>query len=482
MLFELFSTNLPFYILTIILFSYIIWSKCLKKGKLKPEDVDDILDIITIFFFIFICLMGILSFISITMTMFSSLSLTLKDLTEIWDGTKTLIPFLICFFIILFIWYYRNKEKTKYDLDLKYNLKQFFISLAHYSLLLAFPVFTFYVMLLLTSLKYTIGIALLVYAIIITVFIVFIFKVLGQSLFNLRTIIKPTRNYKILCGFLILIVVLLCLFSMPSINYEKQVNEGYYIYGHPLSGTAYSKILVPLDIKTFGVLGSLVPLITVDYGKYDIDTSDIASKNFKLLLNKSEEDEVIFINNFEELINYNTNPNKKYNFSNIIIDSGRNMVHLNFDGNIRKENISKITLEGYIKKDIKTLDYSYYDNSPYSGICYGGGCLIQIKIENNLSLPLYIREYNLFNFKNRNVINQSNCKFDNTINNFNLDKETQSIYSECLYNSCELEIYDRKVKERVFHIQLFTDGDVVKVHYVDMLKPITIHMNFSILC
>ena len=102
----------------------------------------------------------------------------------------------------------------------------------------------------------------------------------------------------ILISMLILGFIIFLL-STPIVNYEKPIDRGYYLYNtHPHWGIAYSKLMVPINITTFGILGSFIHLIPIKYNLYNllatIITKHWAISIFIFLLINDEKNMKIF--------------------------------------------------------------------------------------------------------------------------------------------------------------------------------------------
>ncbi len=80
--------NLPSYVMITILFSYLIWSKFIKNGSLKPQKLNDVLDIITISIFTFVNLMGLIMLVSLIFGIFNLYNL---DIPEVWEAATTIV-------------------------------------------------------------------------------------------------------------------------------------------------------------------------------------------------------------------------------------------------------------------------------------------------------------------------------------------------------------------------------------------------------
>ena len=72
------------------------------------------------------------------------------------------------------------------------------------------------------------------------------------------------------------------------------------------------------------------------------------------------------IKNFDSIKEYNLKCNREYGIDQINLDENKGLIVLKFDDlNIKKQNVDKLILEGYVSQNLSQLNYSYSDNPPF---------------------------------------------------------------------------------------------------------------------
>ncbi len=473
--FSLLGLNLPMYIVITLLLGYFVWSKFLKKDRLKPENVNDILDIFSIFILLIVTLLSITVFSMIISGLFS-LNLNLQ---KIVTDVPRIVSFLSLLGIWAFIGIFRNEEVSKRD------LKKIFIGLIKFFLFLIAYFIGQYVLILVTVLRYALWDMVFILPFILFL-VFFCYITVNNVLFDLsfKRDILDKFVFKLVPA-IIIIVFILGLLAIPIIKYNKPIYEAYYISNPDSSwGEAYLHTKVTIDVKTFGVLGSIIPIIPIRYEPYHFETEGFGGKNFKIKLNLS--DKVWpkeFISSFERVKTFKDKSAQNFGFTNLILYEDKGLINLKFDEkNIKNSKIKQIFLEGYIKKNMSELDYSYSDNSRDSDSCNSDGCIFIFNITNKLKLPIHQDKDILVNFNNNDIKNISNCKFINVTSNFQKEGEIRMLEPSCSGNSCALEIRDIVLRKDIFSMRLYLDGDVVKLHYIKIEKPIEVNAKFILDC
>ncbi len=479
--------NLPYYIVITLFFSYLIWSKFLKKDKLKIEDVNDILDIISIFTFLFISLIG-LSLILI----FQGIINMFINLQGIWQQSILLLTFYVILGIGLIT---RSRDKKVSPL----YLRDAFVSI----LQLYFILILFFISLL--PLIVFLHFSHMLMEIILLIELIFLLIVLCYAMVNrkpfevsLTTIFS--KNF--------ILIIILCTpvflvsnyFLMPKITYEEPITLDYYmsIPSHnPPSEywTIYSRTSIPINVTSLSEL-VLINQIPVYYGRYNVETEGIAGNMFSLLVNTSNTRvPQYFVSSFEGIEKYEPKEDNNYGFTRIVLDKKKKFFILIFDKNdIKKHDVNKIILEGYVKKNMSELNFSYSDNHEDEiNICYGDGCTITINITNNLECPVdYEGKQTLLDFDSSNVTNKSKCQFVNVISNYPLRKDLSPhvgdlyLLDECNGGDCSFNI--REVNEENKSVDIFSmklkivDNDVVRLVRFNIQKQLTVNATFDIVC
>jgi|GEM_PF-3998874 len=489
--FSLLGLNLPFYVVITLLLAYFIWSKFLKEGALKPDNVNDLLDIFSIFIFLIVALISVTSFFMIV-TGWLNLSLNIPNILDA-------VPYWVAFFALLIIWLltinYRNKKVSIRD------LKSIFINSMRFFLIVGAIYLGLFLLIFFTALKYALqNLAFLPAWMVLT--LIFICYLTVNNIFGVnfrcdilgikaKRISEIKIKQDILDNFVIrilavmLLVVIVLYFYIPIVKCNEPIYKKYHIFDpDPRWGEVYLQTKIPISIKTFGEFGAITPLIPIYYEPYNLETTGTGAKNFKIFVNSTKEKGIPeLIGSFEDIKTFQKKSGNKFSFTDVILDEGKGSLILKFNREtIKDEGITQIILEGFVRKNTSELDYSYHDNSRLSNTCNQYGCTFIFNITNNLNLPVYFEEYTLINFKNLKITNKSNCRFVNATGNFPLNSNIRMIDSPCHGYSCELQTLDVTSGKYVFYMRLYLDGDVVTVHRINIEKPIKVNAQFELVC
>lgn len=473
---SLLGLNLPFYISVTLLLAYIIWSKFLNKGKLKPKNINDILDI----FAISICLIVFLIVVIPTFVAIVSGHNLYLNISTLLNA----VPDLVAIFSLYGIWFLIISSRKKVSKsDLKAEFTRFIrvlLYLGAFWLGLFLPVFF-------TDLKYALlGEVLTAY--------VFILMAICIGYITANKIVEIGRRdicngwvSKIIITCILLIGIIVGYFSIPQITPNEPIHEKYYISNpNPDFREAYLQIEVPIDIKSFGEFDLIPSSIPIHYGHYGLETTGEGGKNFKLLINSTKGNRISeFIDGFEELKPFRSKNGNKFGFTDAILDEGKGLLNLKFDKKfIKDEGITQIILEGFIRKNISELNYSYYDNSIYRETCNQDSCTFIFNITNNLDLPVYQKEKNIINFNNRNIKNKSNCKFVNATLNSQLNSTFRMIDNSCKENSCVFQIKNIESGKDIFYMYLDIDRDdnVVRLYKLNIAERVQVNAEVKLSC
>jgi hypothetical protein len=323
------------------------------------------------------------------------------------------------------------------------------------------------------------------------VLIIICYWIVNRSLFKIKIKEDILSSDFLKAGLaVVILVILITFFLIPIVKDQEKISVGYHLYdvyydNGPRYGYAYLEISVPIDIVTFGILGSRLPYIPINYGKYDMNTEGAAGANFNILINKSDEKNTqILISTFENVRNYNQMTDKKYGINSVFLDENEKTMALKYDYKIIKRlNINKIFFKGYVKKNLTEIDYSYITNR-IDPICDGKRCILIINVTNNMNVPIHQHRDVIFNLNGKNIINKSECKFENISSNFPKDKKKGWTMrnSECNSYSCSFEIYDFENKKELFSFYIVKDADTIELHTIDAFVPIKVNIEVEIEC
>lgn len=487
---DIIGLNLPLYIILPLLFSYLIWSKFIKKGQLKPKKVDDLLDIFSLFIFIFV------SFMSFSVTLLFIISSLWKEpIPQLLKFSTYLVIGLASLGIISFINQYRDKK----DLSKRY-LQKIILEILQFSTILLASFLGLLLVILITALRISFGYMPYFLIFIILLIVICYFVISGFLGKNWKTVLKEIFNRKYLTRcvpFFIIFSAILFSLLIPIIKYEDVKKIEYHIYDSPDNeiGRVYLKVQGLIDILTFGIFSDAtlvhITSLPVHYGRYGIGTDGESGRNFRLWLNISDENVLqLLVDSFESVRNFKEKITEKHSFENADLDEAKGLINLKFDvKNIKKERIKKIIIEGYVQKNMTELNYVYYDNSDRNDVCYGNICNLVFNITNDLDLPIIFKEkeITILNVINKGIDGQSICKFVNVTSNFPIDEEgKRMIIHSCDGDSCDLELMDTTAEDEFkwffdmgLHIE---DNTVIRLHKLEIKKPVNVEAQFQISC
>lgn len=481
--------NLPLYIILPLLFAYLIWSKFVKKGELKPKKVNDLLDILSLFVFIFVSLM------SFTVTLlFIIASLWKEPIPQLLKISTYFVIGFSSLGIIFFVNQYRNKRNLT-----KRHLQEMILGLLQGSTLFLACFIGLLFVILFTALRVSFGYMIYFLPYIIFLILICYLVISGFLGKTWKVVLKEVFDRPFLTRVLpslIIVVFIFFLFLVPVITHEDVKKLEYHIYGNPSheKGHVYLRVQGIINIWTFGVFSNGFPIhiasLPIHYGRYDIHTGGLSGKNFMLWLNISDENALRqLVGSFEAVRNFKEKVSKKYNFKDMELDETKDLINLKFDiKNIKKENIEKLIIDGYIPKNMTELDYVYYDNSDRNDVCYGTGCTLVFNISSDLELPIIFKDReSILNVVNRGIDRQSTCKFIGApTSNFPIGKEGKvRVDDKCSWNNCDVSIIDTDLEEyyEIFAMGLYLDDNtVIKMNKLKINDPIDIEISFQISC
>jgi len=471
--------NLPFYLFITLMLSYIIYSKFLNKSKLEVKTINNFLDLLTIFLFILILLVG---FVTLVKIIDGFLNLN-QDMPSIVKSIPDYVSFFVIVIIMMFISAYRHIEYKKENQG-KNELKKIFILVMIFLCVLLCFFILFYLILIFTIFG-EIFKSLILFLPAIILFMGICYSIVDKVLFNIN-FFKDILDGTILKVIIItaILIGVGCIFLLPYAKYEKPINMEYHIYNYwGKSGEAYLKTRIPISIDSFGILKPIISFIPIYYGDYNLETTGIGNKNFQLIINRfNMSQEETFVQGFENIKEYGKNNIVEDGFTSIYLDEERKLLNLKFDyEKVKDERIEKIILEGYVKKNISNLDYFYKDNSDSSN-CDNSGCMLSFNIENNLDLPVYHEDQYLFNFNSKNIFDSSKCKFNWFNPNITDDHIRRITESSCENNNCELRLKDETSKETFFEIEVVIDNGAVVLNHVKINRPTSAKVYMYISC
>lgn len=470
-----FLGDLPYYIVITLFFSYLLWSNFLNNGRLKVgDDINDLLNILRIFFFILIYLTSIYFFFS---TLFGILEFRF-NLSHIIQGLSPSIMFIAL--VSLFVFLTLKEEKT---MRIGFRSGIMFILLFYIFIFIGFIAFV--VFLLFTPQKH---IALdLMFPLFIASLGIWLCYLIGNSIVKLKVkMILEDKKFIKFSFFILIVVFISSIFLTPltNTNIKKIGYDIYYIEKD--YGEVYSIWEISKDIKSFGIIDSMISFITFNIKDSDFYTEKFGSENFKLLVNDSKSFRYeTLIDNYKELDNYNDKTNKPYPITKIVFNEEKGIIDLKYDRNKIKEQITQFILRAYKKENFSELNYSYEDNTRYTNVCNDKDkiCILRISINNSLDLPVNHIEKTLLNLKTRGISEETQCSFE-WINSPFQQTDTLKIYGTetCKSNTCNFYIRDIKKDENVFDLNLFLEEQIIRLEFLKIIKPIEINLNIKVRC
>ena len=442
-LFTLLPTNIPTYLVIVLILSYLIWVKFgSNKGKLAPSNSKELDSLLNIFLYTLISVLVFALAINILMTYNMSF-------VGVADG---LLYVGISLSIILIIIPRKNVRN--------FNAVVVLISIIPIWLLT-------YIMIFITKLSF--GELKHFYGTSYTIFVYSIYIVLAlitivAYYYVIRNIIKNknpieifTKNRlqkkKIFGGLIILVIAAILVNSFliynmfPHINKYSSEVKSYYIsdidsytynfYRNDPTHTIYQKIIISTEIKNTRIYYPInhTGVIAIKYSPYEFNetstsillTNSIENKTYSL--KKTDIESNLEQNQYLE---YKGGIGYAFNYDSkevLILTTGNNLA--GFDN---------ITVIGYSPINITKQEFNFRDNNPdsYDEVCNNSVCVFKFNISNNLDKLIYIDgAEGLFSvYQYKNFMNISNCRFLKREMTFNTDKFELETYHTCSETTC----------------------------------------------
>ncbi len=469
-------SNLPFYMFITLLLSYFLWSKFLKNGCLKPENIDDLFDIIMIFVFVLFSLLTLLGVSHFVLNLLN-LNIDLDKLQQDVVSIEQIIVILVILFLI---------SSCRHSTQNKKNFQNIFLFLSEIILAAILFYMTSAIVAIFYSLRYVLEAQIfLVLYILILVIMILIYYMIYKSLFKLN-IFEEFLHRKSWIFFLVAIILgILILLFMPVIKHKNPEILDYQIYHAGKDyNEIYQNLMVPVTVNTIGILGSSSSVIPIKFDKFNFYLNETGSNNFQILVNKSDERNLqILTQGVNEIQNYNKRQDKKYGINDIELDENKKVVIIRFDPSIMKnEKIKEFVIQGYVKKNISDLTFRYWDNTVYSDVCSRSECILEFNISNGESKPIHFKEETFLNLNNLQIENKTNCHFSDVISDFTLGNESRFNNLGCSKNDCDFEIFSFKAREAVFRSRFSISDGIVRLINLDILSPINVSSEVKISC
>ncbi|PLW79676.1 hypothetical protein C0585_06805 [Candidatus Woesearchaeota archaeon] len=475
--------NMPGYLVVSILLTFLLWSKFQNKGKFKLNNSNSVIDLIVIWLFLFITAL----FTFFLGTYFSNRFNLDFDISKSWEITQLGIIFAGIGFIFIFFIIYRNKHKCS-----KKDLGNWFISLLFIQLFFLIILIKNIIIIALIPYLHEFlaeGIILFILFLMLLMICFIIYNVYFKSIFNnfdksIKEFLKKDKNEKLAKNFntkkfiiyaipiIILLGIISTIISIPFFSYGDEKLVNYYI-DHGNSEYIYRNIEVPIKIKNnFGLMTSTIPLIPINYGKYNIDTSADHDDKFELLTDKNNK----IIDGFYDISNNNLKDSfDRFGFEKILLNENKGMILLKFNKfKIKDQNISKLILKGFVKED-RNKRYEYDDLTT----CENNTCKVSIYINNKLNYSVgHYREY-IYRLE-ENKYNLSKCFME--LNALNTTTNIQRDTSWCDDKECGIELGQNKYDDIINAQFRIEENGILRADFIEIDIPSTINIKFTIKC
>lgn len=467
---------IPLYVLVFLILGYFIWKVFYKKDKQGLSIYIDVA-LIAIILLAFSCLI-ILSY---------SLVSHLTDLYFGFKGIPQIVLDSLIYFglsgIFLFVLFWKlipRSERPK-----NYSIRYVTDILLQISILLVFPVLFLFSMLVITN-SYVLLDTFLTFAILIIAlfFFEFVFIILLlRGRINSKNIMTISFK-KILIALLVISFVLFLTFYSPVQNMNPELN-GYLVSYNDNNVPNYYEIIGISNKIRFSLLDSPVSILVINYPPFNLSGSNnFWSKpawddQFKVFLSNDNGSIIKEITkNLGELTGYSSGNE----ITSMSLDDNRSALLVKYNKEVLKsKQFNKIVFKTLHSINLSKEEFYYRDNTPYSDVCYGNGCAINIDITNNLSKQVVVSEALLFNFYNKNIINKSSCRFDGAT--YTLDKFYKGSINRCLGSQCTVDIIKPTVGE-VIYVSFFIDPDnkIIVRNRATISKPLNLSLNIVLKC
>lgn len=483
---ESFLGQIPWFILILLGLSYIIWSKFLNGGKLtiksdESESVHKLIEILLIFTFIFVSLVGLICFSQLLSLLGSNGNFNLID------SIKTIPPILfgmglvLVFVFLVSIKYTPNNPKENRKM-FKENIK--LLIKAEFGGFIFF--ISFFILIMIFSYKVFITIPLTLYFLILSISLLILLIIVKTLVMppNQRISVKSIliNNYKLIL-IPLLIIVLGFLILFPKFHQLEQINLEYRIYS---AGEDYSEVYIykKLGVKNLdlGYKRSIYSVIPIKYGKYGLNLTENnkVSNNIRLTYNDSS-------NEREILQYYQSIESKEYISSenswieDLKVDKG--VLGIFYDENkITNKDVKEVYLYGLVKTNIIKEEF-YYNDDEFGYKYENNICRNKMVINNNLDLPVRIESKLLMDLNNRGISDTSNC----SLHKIFLDKEEKGIISfyteDCEHpRGCDIVLKEDNNETLRALITLDENSGAVEIYSININEPMSVNLTVDIRC
>jgi hypothetical protein len=476
--------NLPFFAVTTLILAYLIWSKFLKEGKLKPKNVNDVLDIFSLAVFLIVVLYFSLVFLG-TYLQWINLSLNLPVIMSL---TPDLVGYLSLLLIFFFTSGYRHKRPKRKD------LKNLLMMLLGYLILAG----AFFVGLILAVMITDLGYVLpTIPLILLGIFIALVMRLSANNIFEINFRKELLQNSFLFVLVLVLIATTAVGYFLftPKIEYSGPTYEHYYLMS--VNGDRYEDqyresyltVSVPIEVRSYGIVGSLAPYLPISYKDTGLDAknklrmSDTGEYKFMVdVFLASKNKTSMIIDGLEGVKAFKNKSDEKYGYTEAILSEEHQLLFLGFDRSVASnEDTGRIILKGLVRKNLSRSDYNYTDNAKSETVCNRSSCAFVFNITNNLTLPVSQDGFMLISLGGR-FDNTSRCHFVNVTPQFTDDVRYRVVFPDCQGDYCELELANESSVDEIFSMQLVREGDFIMLRRLDVKEPMQVSARFELDC
>ncbi len=388
----------PAYLITLLLFSYIIWSKFLNKNKLKPNTINEFIDFLGIFFFISSTL-TISLFASTVFLQNVNSVFRFNDILDIW---KTLM--LLAGALLLLLLPAIKSSDNKF---FKNFIGVFFLAQITITVFIAVATLTTFFSIYfinLVSIKILPWAIFSFIAVLINYFILKSFdgnslKSFSKELFNIKTIL-----------ILIIFIAASTIYSFnsfPSISKLGPTTESYKVFPEYGKIDVFAFESVNYTFNEKKLLTPTFSNIPIDYHENKYFFEPDKENDFELSIIDRVHNRTSFINGLYFFDDKNPYPVHQNNIISIYNSPADDVIFLIMNNTPQSiNNISVIVMKGY--KKINNADKIIYNRTQS---CTDKECAINFQIGNRYDRPVYFMYQELLNFHDTSIKNITNCVF-----------------------------------------------------------------------
>jgi len=464
--------KVPLFILSSFFLSYLLWARFRSKnGKLGIKTVDNLLDILGIFFIIVVS--ASLFFIAFEIPAFMFVVPHFR-LGGIYAGLKFFISFIgliLIFYTIILFRKTASKNLFKWILFLLFS-----VQLVSVTLFLAWALAIF-----LTNYRSVFYFRFLLVLILLLFGLLPSKSVIDKAFFNYNQFTNRKINTKknsfklktvVITTLLILLVVIFVVkfISIPKFSDARIQVERTIVNVDNVNYPKYSSdISVYTEIKTFGKITSGIREIPINYGRHGL------LADWFVLINRSD--------GSKNLIPLGDKANQEYQFegdgfTTATIDMDQKVLFLRFDpASSHLKNVTGIILKGTVTADISDTNYKYSDSRHYEK--NRKDWFVNIQITNNIDNTVVQESNTIMNFLSGEAPdNYKICRLSDI--DYKVDKELQEIEADCNNKECFLEL--RRGRDHVFYAYIAQEDGIVRLDHVKIEEPLDINMTVKIRC